>query len=103
MKRPISHRSLFGLIAFASLAFLTALLYQDALSFGYVWDDTLLFVEKISLLNEPLSWGLLVEPVLPGTTYMRPLVFLTFYIEFAVFGQTPEVSHLINIFLLFLN
>lgn len=77
--------------------------YFDAISYDYVWDDTLLFVDKISLLNESLSWSVLVEPVLPGTTYMRPLVFLSFYVEFALFGQQPSVSHIVNLVLFSVN
>jgi len=57
-------------------------LYSSILSFEYVWDDTLLFVDKVSLLNEPLSWELVSQPVLFGTSYFRPLVFLSWYAEF---------------------
>lgn len=78
-------------------------LYHSSLSGEYVWDDTLLFVNKINLVNEPLSWGLLSEPVLPGTTYFRPLVFLSWYIEFYFFGQDSFISHCINLLLLIFN
>lgn len=82
---------------------LVALLYGRTLSFEYVWDDSLLFLDKTALLNDPLSWGVLVEPVLPGTTYMRPLVFLTLYAEFQLFGQSPIISHLVNLVLFMVN
>ncbi|SEI49317.1 hypothetical protein SAMN04244572_00563 [Azotobacter beijerinckii] len=82
---------------------LAALLYGCILSFGYVWDDSLLFLDKTALLNEPLSWSLLAEPVLPGTTYMRPLVFLTLFGEFHLFGQSPVISHSVNLALLMAN
>lgn len=79
------------------------ILYYPVLNAGYVWDDNLLFVEKVKLVNEPLSWGLLTEPVLPDTTYFRPFIFLTMYIEFQLFGQNPLSSHIINLLILILN
>ncbi|MGV0886321.1 hypothetical protein V6760_05540 [Acinetobacter venetianus] len=78
-------------------------LYYSSLSGDYVWDDTLLFVNKINLVNEPLTWGLLSEPVLPGTTYFRPFVFLSWYTEFYLFGQNPFISHCVNLLLLIFN
>ena len=81
---------------------LAVLLYAQTLNFAYVWDDSLLFLDKTALLNEPLSWSLLTDPVLPGTTYMRPLIFLTLYIEFNVLGQSPAISHAINL-IIFIN
>ena len=73
------------------------LLFYPVLGFQYVWDDSLLFVDKISLLNEPLSWALVSEPVLFGTSYFRPLVFLSWFIEFQLWGQSSSVSHAINL------
>lgn len=72
-------------------------LYWQVLGFEYVWDDNLLFLDKAALLNDALSWKLLAEPVLPGTSYLRPLVFLTLYAEFHIFGQKPLISHVINL------
>src|SRR5690606_9896601 len=74
-------------------------MYLQTLGFEYVWDDPLLFLDKTALVNEPLSWQLLVEPVLPGTSYMRPLVFLTLYAEFNLLGQSPMISHAVNLFI----
>lgn len=82
---------------------LAVLLYAQTLNFAYVWDDSLLFLDKTALLNEPLSWSLLTDPVLPGTTYMRPLIFLTLYIEFNVLGQSPAISHAINLIIFIIN
>lgn len=82
---------------------LAVLLYEQTLSFSYVWDDSLLFLDKTALLNEPLSWSLLTTPVLPGTTYMRPLIFLTLYLEFNVLGQSPAISHAINLIIFIIN
>ena len=79
------------------------LLYYPALSFGYVWDDTLLFIHNIELLQPVLNWHMLSQPVLPGTTYFRPLVFLSWFAEFHYFGQNTTVSHAINIAIYLLN
>lgn len=77
--------------------------YYPVLNFEYIWDDTLLFVGKTSLLTEPLSWALISEPVLPGTTYFRPLVFLSWYIEFNLLGQSSAISHFIGLCIFSLN
>lgn len=82
---------------------MVVLLYGRSLGFGYVWDDSLLFLDKTALLNEPLSWALISEPVLPGTSYLRPLIFLTLYTEFHLFGQSPQVSHAVNLVLFVFN
>lgn len=78
-------------------------LYWRTLYFDYVWDDPLLFLDKTALLNESLSWRLLSEPVLPGTSYLRPLVFLTFFAEFRIFGQSPIISHGVNLVIFLVN
>src|SRR5690606_30756277 len=78
-------------------------LYAQSLSYGYVWDDTLLFVDKTALVNEPLSWALLSEPVLPGTSYFRPLMLLSMFTEFHLFGQQPAVSHAVNVGIFLIN
>src|SRR5690554_7976652 len=91
---------------FLSLLLLTGLatlLYGQALDFKYVWNDPLLFLDKTALINDPLSWSLLTEPVLAGTTYLRPLVFLTFYLEFNLFSQSPALSHAINLAIFIAN
>lgn len=85
------------------LTVLALIIYGQTLGFDYVWDDGLLFLDKTALVNEPLSWQLLSEPVLPGTTYFRPLVFLTLFAEFHIFGQNPATSHAINVLILIIN
>lgn len=85
------------------LTVLALIIYGQTLGFDYVWDDGLLFLDKTALLNEPLSWKLLSEPVLPGTTYFRPLVFLTLFVEFHIFGQDPAISHAINLAIFIVN
>lgn len=90
-------------IYYLLIIIVTIILYYPIFNAGYVWDDNLLFVEKVKLVNEPLSWRILTEPVLPDTTYFRPLIFLTMYIEFHLFGQNPISSHIINLLILIFN
>ena len=73
------------------------LLYSRALGFGYVWDDGIIFLDKNTLMVEPLSWKLLAEPFLEKMSYMRPLVMFTWWVEFHLFGQNPVISHGINV------
>ena len=93
-------RKLFPLIIILAFAIV---LYYPALSFGYVWDDSLLFINNIELLQPELNWHMLSQPVLPGTTYFRPLVFLSWFAEFHYFGQNTTISHAINIAIYLLN
>lgn len=78
-------------------------LYLQTLRFAYVWDDGIIFLNKNDLMVEPLTWKLLAQPVLSGTSYFRPLVFLTWFSEFHLFGQNPKISHLINVALFSIN
>ncbi|MDH0292302.1 hypothetical protein N7414_24515 [Pseudomonas sp. GD04087] len=73
-----------------------ALLYWPINSLGYVWDDTTLFLDSPLLRNPENIWVSLSTQLLPGTTYFRPVVLLTFILEFKIFGVRPDVSHGIN-------
>ena len=79
------------------------LFYYPAIKFEYVWDDSLLFINNIELLEPNLTWHMISQPVLPGTSYFRPLVFLTWFYEFHYFGQNSYISHSINIIIYMLN
>jgi hypothetical protein len=78
-------------------------LYSSAFFAQYVWDDALLFVNKTGLIEEPFSWTLISGPVLPNTSYFRPLVFLSWYFEFQIFGLNPVVSHTIGLIVFIIN
>lgn len=92
------------ILAFYICSFLILfLLYRQTLDFGYVWDDNELFVYNPALLNNALSWDLLARPVLEDTSYFRPLVFLSWFVEFRWFGLNPSVSHAINISAFYLS
>lgn len=78
-------------------------IYWQTLGFEYVWDDSLLLIDRADLLNESLSWALLSQPVLEGTSYLRPLPFLSWYVEFNWLGQNPAISHAVNLILFIAN
>lgn len=78
-------------------------LYGRTVGFAYVWDDSVIFLSNNRLLNDPLSWDLLTVPVLDGSTYIRPFVKLTWWLEFHLFGQYPALSHAINVVIYSLN
>ena len=71
-------------------------LYYQVISFNYVWDDTIVILRNPLLMSPELTWSLLAQPVLPGTSYFRPLVFLSWYMERQWFGLNPAISHIIN-------
>ena len=70
---------------------------------GYVWDDWQLIVQNPSLRLGVDFLNTISNPILPGTTYFRPLVLTTYYLEFVFFENPVRVSHIINILLHALN
>lgn len=104
-KETIGHTKIFksAFIFCILLISVGIFLYGKTIGFDYLWDDDLLFLQKNELLTKPLSWSMLAQPVLEGTTYMRPLVFLSWYIEFNIFGQNPKISHAINVIIYLFN
>ncbi|QQB42326.1 hypothetical protein [Kingella denitrificans] len=54
-------------------------------------------------MSPELTWSLLAQPVLQGTSYFRPLVFLSWYMERQWFGLNPAISHAINIVFLYVS
>jgi hypothetical protein len=77
--------------------------YGRTLGFEYVWDDNLIFIIQDDLANGALSWHTLSKSVISGSSYFRPLVMLTWFIEFHLFGQKPWLSHAINVFIFTCN
>lgn len=78
-------------------------LYKQVIGFDYVWDDDLLLVDNIDLINSALTWEILSRPVLQETSYFRPLVFLSWFGEFNLLGQSAQISHSINLILFLIN
>lgn len=85
---------------------IVSVLYTPVLRAGYAWDDWLLFVNR-SVLRNVDGWQDLLaaisKPILPGTTYFRPLVLLSFVIEFKIFGLMAKISHAINFLIFIIN
>jgi len=88
-------------LAGALLAGLVYLPFQ--LRLGYVWDDWQLFINNPALRMPETALAALVQPILPGTTYFRPLPLATFAAEFLTVGVYPQLSHAINLLLHVLN
>ena len=84
---------IFYIISFGIFSFL----YYQTIHFEYVWDDAMVIARNPLLMSPKLTWSLLAQPVLPGTSYFRPLVFVSWYMERQWFGLNPAVSHIINI------
>lgn len=82
---------------------LTLLAYYTVIYYGYVWDDLYLFVQSDSLRSPSSIISAVTQPVLPGSSYFRPLVFLTFLTEFQLFGISPAHSHSVNLLFHLLN
>ena len=80
------------------------LLYGPALGFGYVWDDEIIILKNADLQRQELSWALLGRPVLADSSYFRPLVFLSWWLEFRALGAlSPVLSHGVNLGLFYLT
>lgn len=78
-------------------------LYAPVFSSEYVWDDNALFIDSPSLRTSGRFLEAITQPILPGTTYFRPVVLATFVAEFSVFGVKPFVSHSVNLVFFILN
>ncbi|HEY0914141.1 MAG TPA: hypothetical protein VGE22_04655 [Solimonas sp.] len=79
-------------VAAALAAYLPAVLFLD-----YVWDDVQLFVNNPTLRIAELTWAGIMQPILPGTSYFRPLPLATMAAEFLGVGVDPQLSHIVNL------
>lgn len=84
-------------------ALVPALLYWQVLDFAYVWDDVSLFLDSAALRGALGFWEAISQPILPGTTYFRPLVLASVYLEFQFGEPSPALSHAINLFIFLVN
>jgi hypothetical protein len=81
------------------MAGICALYTPAVLGNSYAWDDWELFINSPFLRDPALIAEGLVKPIIPGTTYFRPLPLATFALEFYIGGVNPVVSHAINLIL----
>lgn len=84
-------------------ALLPALLYWRVMEFAYVWDDVALFLDSAALRGGLGFWEAVSQPILPGTTYFRPLVLASVYAEFQFGEPSPALSHSINLGIFLIN
>lgn len=75
---------------------IAGILYFPVMQLGYVWDDNLLFVDNPALRTGDVEWAKLARPILPGTSYTRPLALWTFMAEFRLLGLSAVFSHAIS-------
>jgi len=90
-------------VQIALLILLCGIIYGQTLGFGYVFDDIYQFESRHDLSSGPLSWHAISKSIVIGMPYFRPLVMLTWFIEFHLFGLRPSVSHGINVFIFCCN
>jgi tetratricopeptide (TPR) repeat protein len=64
---------------------------------GYVWDDWQLFVMSSALHDASSAMEAMTRPILAGSTYFRPAVLFSYFIEFQLFGLNAKASHAINL------
>lgn len=75
------------------------LVYWGVWNNGFVWDDIALFIQNPALRSDVIHWSAISRPILEGTTYFRPLVLLSFALEFKIWGVNAPAAHLVNLFL----
>lgn len=92
---PIFH----SLWPFGLLLAIVVGIYGQSLGFDYIWDDNSLFVDNTLLREGAWSWAIVARPILPDTSYFRPLVLTTWMAEMQLFKLTPLYSHAINVIL----
>ncbi len=91
--------SLVVLWPYGLLLLVVAGLYGQSLGFGYVWDDRAFLLDDTLLREGSWSWAAVARPVLPDTSYFRPLVLSTWMAEMQLFKLTPLYSHAVNVLL----
>lgn len=73
--------------------------YSEVGGHSYVWDDSSLFIDTPALRSGENVLDSISKPILPSTTYFRPMVLLSFVAEFSLVGVNSSLSHWVNLFL----
>lgn len=99
MEKHLQNNQLMNRLFYIISFILLVALYGQVIwnNFDYVWDDEVIFIKNQSLVYDPLSFKLLATPILEGTSYFRPTVLFSWWLEFHTFGRVSEISHAINI------
>lgn len=82
---------------------LAACVFGGVLLNDFVWDDHVLFVDNAALRSGSIDWTKLARPALEGTMYLRPLVLLTWALEYRLWGVNAFAAHAVNLGLHLLN
>lgn len=98
-----------GVICIFLLAVLIAVTFYDTLNYGFVYDDNIQIIDNPWLTSfnnlysifTTHSFGFMEEPT--SARSYRPVVFLIYMTEYALFGLKPAGWHLFNIVLHALN
>lgn len=80
-----------------------AAFYAQVASFEYAWDDLALFIDSPALRTGSDIISAITRPILPGTSYFRPAVLFSFYLEFHCLGMNAAISHSVNLIFFLLN
>ncbi len=87
----------YPILPFLAIGVAVAAYLPHILRLEYVWDDWHLFLANPGLRMPEHVWSTALKPILPDTTYFRPLPLLGLALEFQLFGIDPAVSHGINL------
>jgi protein O-mannosyl-transferase len=90
-----------ALANYSILALLVAVVYAVTLNHGFVWDDNLIIVQNPlleKLANIPRMF-LSEDTAIGSTGYYRPVTYLSFALDRALWGQNPAGFHLSNLLL----
>ncbi|WP_371233299.1 hypothetical protein ACAW63_09665 [Pseudomonas sp. QE6] len=80
-----------------------AAIYLQVVNFEYAWDDLALFIDSPALRSGSDLVEAITRPILPGTSYFRPAVLFSFFLEFKYLGLNAAVSHGVNLLFFLLN
>lgn len=80
-----------------------AVIYLQVVHFEYAWDDLALFIDSPALRNGTDLVDAITRPILPGTSYFRPAVLFSFFLEFKYLGLNAATSHGVNLIIFLLN
>lgn len=92
-----------GMLFFCALVILLGVYsYIDVISYGFVWDDTILIVDSPKL-RMGAWWAIISEPFFLIEHYYRPLPLLSFATDVHFKGVDPAWMHQVNLALFLLN
>ncbi|MBI4830897.1 MAG: hypothetical protein HY801_04935, partial [Candidatus Lindowbacteria bacterium] len=89
---------------YLTLFILTALVYANTLPNQFIWDDKILIVDNYQIQSARLIPSLFTQPFFNpqdeaalSTSYYRPLISLSYAIEYALWGVRPFGYHITNV------